>query len=83
MRSRKSTLRLVMLLHLSSFFGGTGGRSPEGAGRVRETGEEWAGNGISTMAGSGREIQKASFRYFVTAYIQSKKRTQQRLLTSI
>ena len=40
--------------------GGTGGGSPgeQGAGGVREAGEERAGGGISTMAGSGREIQK-------------------------
>ena len=38
--------------------GGQGGGSPgkQGAGGVRETGEERAGGGISTMAGSGREI---------------------------
>ena len=47
----------------------------QGAGRVRETGEE--------RAGSGREIQKVKLSLFVTAYIQSKKRTQQRLLTPI
>ena len=56
--------------------GGQGGGRPgeQGAGRVRETHEEErAGGGISTMAGSGREIQKG----------QSKKQTQQRFLTSI
>ena len=44
--------------------GGTGGGSPgeQGAGGVRETGEEMAEGGISTMAGSGREIQKDSQR---------------------
>ena len=38
--------------------GGKGGGSPgeQGAGGVREAGEERAGGGISTMAGSGREI---------------------------
>ena len=51
-----------------------GGRG-QGAGRVRETGEE--------RAGSGREIQKGKLSLFVTAYIQSKKRTQQRFLTRI
>ena len=51
-----------------------GGRG-QGAGRVRETGEE--------RAGSGREIQKVKLSLFVTAYIQSKKRTQQRFLTPI
>ena len=63
-----------------------GGRSPgeQGAGGgVRETGEERAESGISTMAGSGREIQKGKLSLFVTAYSQSKKRTQQRFLTSI
>ena len=34
------------------------------------------GGGISTMAGSGREIQKGKLLLFVTAYFQSKKRTQ-------
>ena len=51
-------------------------RGREGAGGVRETGEERAGGGISTMAGSGREIQKGKLLLFVTAYFQSKKRTQ-------
>ena len=63
-----------------------GGRSPGqqgGAGGVRETGEERAESVISSMAGSGREIQKGKFLLFVTAYIQPKKRTQQRFLTSI
>ena len=65
--------------------GGQGGGSPgeQGAGGVRETGEEGAGGGISTMAGSGREIQKVKLFVFVTAYFQSKRRTQQRVLTSI
>ena len=40
--------------------GGTPGE--QGAGGVRETGEERAGGGISTMAGSGKEIQKGSQR---------------------
>ena len=49
--------------------GRRGDRSPgeQGAGGVRETGEERAGNGISTMAGSGREIQKGKLSIFVTA----------------
>ena len=65
--------------------GGQGGGSPgeQGVGGVRETGEERAESGISTMAGSGREIQKDKLSLFVTAYIQSKKRTQQLFLTSI
>ena len=44
--------------------GGQWGGSPgeQGAGGVQETGEERAGGGISTMAGSGREIQKGSQR---------------------
>ena len=44
-------------------------------GRGTETGEE--------RAGSGREIKKGKLSLFVTAYIQSKKRTQQRSVTSI
>ena len=65
--------------------GGKWGESPgeQGAGGVRETGEERAGGGISTMVGSGREIQKGKLLLFVTAYFQSKKRTQERFLTSI
>ena len=64
---------------------GTGGGSPgeQGAGGVRERGEERAGGGISTMAGSGREIEKGKLLLFVTAYFQSKKRPQQRFLTTI
>ena len=52
------------------------GGSPgeQGAGGVRETGEERAESGI--------EIQKDKLSLFATAYIQSKKRTQQRFLTS-
>ena len=42
-----------------------------GAGGVRETGEERAGRGTGKLS------------LFVTAYIQSKKRTQQSFLTSI
>ena len=59
------------------------GRGGQGEGGVRETGEERAGGGISTMTGSGREIQKGKLLLFVTAYFQSKKRTQERFLTSI
>ena len=64
--------------------GGQGGRSPgeQGAGGVRETGEERAGRGISKMAGSGREIQKGKLLLFILANFQSKKRTQERFLTS-
>ena len=39
-----------------------------GAGGVRETGEERAGSGISTMAGSGREIQKGKLSLIVSAH---------------
>ena len=46
-------------------------------------GEERAGSRIHAMAGSGREIQKGKLSLFVAAYIQSKKRTQKRFLTSI
>ena len=47
-----------------------------GAGGVRETGEEEVGGGISTKAGSRREIKKGKLLAFVTAYFQSKKRAQ-------
>ena len=57
--------------------GGQGGGSPgeQGVGGVWETGEE--------RVGGGREIKKGKLLLFVTAYFQSKKRTQQRFLTSI
>ena len=50
--------------------GGQGGGSPgeQGAGGVRETGEERAGSGISMMAGSGREIPKGKLPLIVTAH---------------
>ena len=50
--------------------GGQGGRSPreQGAGGVRETGEERAGSGISMMAGRGREIPKGKLSLIVTAH---------------
>ena len=46
------------------------GWSPQGAGGVRETGEEGAGNGISTRAGSGSGNSKGKlslFCYFLHA----------------
>ena len=47
--------------------GGQGGGSAgeQGAGGVREAGEERAGGGISTMAGSGREIQKVKLFFLL------------------
>ena len=85
MLSLFNDLRLNSKISCSGGGGGQGGGSPgeQGAGGVREAGEERAGGGISTMAGSGREIQKGKLLLFVTAYFQSKKRTQQRFLTSI
>ena len=64
---------LCSLRHLRE--GGQGGGSPgeQGAGGVRETGEERAGGGISKMAGSGREIQKGKLLLFINANFQSKK----------
>ena len=52
--------------------GGQGGGSPgeQGAGGVRETGEERAGSGISMMAGSGREIYSER-QAFVNCYCSS------------
>ena len=78
LRKSKHTLATYM-------WGGQGGGSPgeQGAGGVREKREERAGGEISTMAGSGREIQKVKLSLVVTAYFQSKKRTQQHFLTSI
>ena len=43
------------------------GRAWSGDGR-RETGEERVRSGISTRAGSGREIQKGKNSLFITAY---------------
>ena len=40
--------------------------------------KKWRETGSLRWGEAGVEIQKVSFRYFVTAYIQSKKRTQQR-----
>ena len=37
-------------------------------GGVQETGEERTGSGISTVAESGREIQKGKLSLFVTAH---------------
>ena len=52
------------------------GQEPRGtinAGGTQEMGEERAGNGISTIAGNEREIQKGKLLLFVAAYIQSMK----------
>ena len=66
-------------------WGRQGGGSPgeQGAGGVRETGEERAASGIYTMAEAGEKFKKASFRYLLLFIIQSKKRPQQHFLTSI
>ena len=55
---------IISLQFTVQWGGGQRGGSPgeHGAGGVRETGEQRAGGGISTMAGSGREIQKGSQR---------------------
>ena len=68
---------LFYVLPFVIVWGAGGGGSPgeHEAGGVRETGEE--------RAGRGREIKKGKLSLFVTAYIQSKKRTQQRFLTFI
>ena len=58
-------------------------KGQRGAGGVRETGEERAGSGISTIAKAEEKFKKASFRYLFLLIIQSKKRTQQRFLTCI
>ena len=78
-------IQINSFLYILNGGGGQGGGSPgeQGAGGIRETGEERAGGGISTMAGSGREIKKVKVFLFVTAYFQSKKRTLQRFLTPI
>ena len=72
-----------MLRYVKVEWRGTGWREPGRTGGGGGTGEERAGGGISTMAGSGREIQKVNLFLFVTAYFQSKKRTQQRFLIFI
>ena len=56
--------------------GGGGNPGEQGAGGVRETGEERAGSGISRMGGKQDRIQKGKLSLFVLI-IQSKKRTQQ------
>ena len=61
---------VIKVLCLCKRVGRERGREPgrTGGGRVRETGEERAGSGISTMAVSGREIQKGKLSLFVNAY---------------
>ena len=50
--------------------GGIGGREPErtGAGRVRETGEERVGSGISTMMGRPETNSKRQV-FVILAYV--------------
>ena len=58
--------------------GGGGSPGEQGAGGVRETGEERAGSGISAMG--GKQDRNSKRQAFVVCYcriIQSKKRTQQ------
>ena len=58
--------------------GGGGNPGEQGAGGVRETGEERAGSGISAMG--GKQDRNSKRQAFVVCYcriIQSKKRTQQ------
>ena len=54
----------------AKFVGGIGGREPErtGAGRVRETGEERAGSGISTMMGRPETNSKRQV-FVILAYV--------------
>ena len=88
-QTKKTVYGCIKVFCVSFSVEGGRGREPgrtgggRGAGGARETGEERAGGGISTMAESGREIQKGKLLLFVTAYFQSKKRTQERFLTSI
>ena len=61
-----------------SWLGGTGGGgSPgeQGVGGVRETGEERAGSGISTMAEAGEKFKKSKLSLFVNAYHPVKETT--------
>ena len=71
------------LKHIVEGDRGAGARENRGQEGYGRQGEERAGGRISTMAGSGREIQKDKLLLFVTAYFHSKKQTQERFLTSI
>ena len=82
-KGKNSVVHYDYLRHSSEVEGDRGSPGELGAGGVRETGEKRAGGEISTMAGSGREIKKGKLFLFVTAYFQSKKRTQELFLTSI
>ena len=66
----------LIQFHQSS---GGGGAGAGGGGRGREPGRTGAG-GVPERE---REIKKGKLSVFVTAYIQSKKRTQQHFLTYI
>ena len=48
--------------------GGIGGREPERTGAVRETGEERAGSGISTMMGRPETNSKRQV-FVILAYV--------------
>ena len=62
---------------------GGGSLGEQGVGGVREMGEESAGSGISTRAGSGREIQKGKRSLSITAYHPVKNTNPATFLTSI
>ena len=65
---------------------GDRGQEPRRTGVGRGTGDGRRKGGkrdLFTMVGSGREIKKGKLSLFVAAYFQSKKRTQQRFLTSV
>ena len=65
--------------------GGTGGREPGRTGGGRGTGDGRRKGGRRDLYDGGKRERnsKSQALFFVTAYFQSKKRTQQRFLTSI
>ena len=72
-------------MSIQSYSGrGQGDSSPgeQGAGEVREKGEERAGSGISTTAGSGK-IKNGKRLLFITAYHPVKNTNPATFLTSI
>ena len=62
---------------------GSGSRGEQGAGGYGRQEKKGRAAGSLRWREAGEKFKKASFRYLLLLIIQSKKRTQQRFLTSI
>ena len=62
---------------------GSGSRGEQGAGGYGRREKKGRAAGSLRWREAGEKFKKASFRYLLLLIIQSKKRTQQRFLTSI